>query len=422
MVTSLQVVTFGFVGLLGVASFLLLLLRTRYGTGIARAVDRFLRAVSTRGNFSWLDWRLVLLVCGAAYAAVIAFDLTYGLFACSGKGPSDILGLLASGRAVLNGKDPFTVSDCGGSLDVPYGLAAVVIDVIGSPGGVIGIAAVWGLVALALIPLTWVLAGPDRRYVTLVVASSLLFLPLVSAQIDGASNALVPTAVLVTVVLARRKDAVASAVGGFLATGRFPTVFPMLGGAGQFRQRVLSIALVIAVFAAVTAASYATWGSSFLTPVFLSQVTRRSFSLNLYGLLGQRNWLPAGDGVAIVQAALTVAVVVAVWWKGTTVLGATAITLTGVALVTQFLSFNILVWLLPVVLLGARARWWLWGIALIGTVNYDIAYPYWGVDAGIWGPYDLLGVALTVLLLGLFVDLWRQELGQGNREVGLTTS
>ncbi|MGA7923992.1 MAG: hypothetical protein WCA77_08460, partial [Thermoplasmata archaeon] len=79
----------------------------------------------------------------------------------------------------------------------------------------------------------------------------------------------------------------------------------------------------------------------------------------------------------------------------------------GVALLTQFLSFNILVWLLPVALVGARARWWLWGIAVVGSVNYDwILGLASGANAALW-PSAVLDVLLTVLLVGLFVDLWR---------------
>jgi hypothetical protein len=410
MLSSLDVVTLVFVLLLGGGGLLLLLLQTPRGAGLARIVDRWLRSASSRGSLAWLDWKLIAVVAGAVYAAVIAFDVAYGLFACSGNGPSDIAALVASGRAAWVGGDPFTVTSCGSSIQVPYGVAAVVIDAIGSLGGVIGVAAIWGLVALALLPLTWKLAGPDRRFVTIFVATSVLYLPLVSAQIDGATNALVPVAVLLAILLARRNEPWAAGVGGFLATGRFPAIFPLLAATGKFRRPWLSAILVVAVFGAITALSFALWGNAFLAPVFTSQVSRRSFSLNLYGLLTQQNWLPAGDGVAVVQAVLTLAVVGAVWLKGRTVLGGAAIALTGVALLTQFLSFNILVGLLPVALLGVRPRWWLWAIGIVGTLNYDLAWPYWAKLQGIWWPYDLLGIVLTLLLLGLFVDLWRAEL------------
>jgi len=422
MVTSLDIVTLAFVLILGAGGLVLLLLRTPNGAGLARRLDRWARRASSHGSLDWLDWKLPLVVAGAVYAAVIAFDVAFGLFACSGNGPSDIAALVASGRAAWAGGDPFTVSSCGSSIQVPYGIAAVVLDAIGSLGGTVGIAFVWGLVALSIVPLTWTVAGPDRRYVTLVVLTSVLYLPLISAQIDGATNALVPAAVLLAIALARRSEPIAGAVGGFLATARFPAVFPLLGAAAGFRRRWLSGTLVVVVFGAITLASYAAWGNGFLDPVFFSQVTRRSFSLNLYGLLTQQNWLPGGDGVAAVQAGLTVAVVAAVWWKGRTVLGGAAIAITGVALVTQFLSFNILVSLLPVALLGVRPRWWLWAIGIVGTLNYDLAWPYWAKDLGLWWPYELLGVLLTALLLGLFVDLWRGELAAPAAELTPSSS
>ena len=413
MVTSLQIVTLAFVLVLGSASLLLLILRTPRGGALARRIDRFARSASSRRSLDWLDWKLLLVASGVAYAAVIAFDVAFNLYACSGNGPSDILSLVASGKAAWGGGDPFTVTSCGSSIQIPYGVAAVVLDAIGSLGGAIGIATIWGLVAVAIVPLIWSLGGPDRRYVTLFVVTNVLFLPLISAQIDGATNALVPTTVLAAVLLAGSSERWSAAVGGFLSTARFPTLFPVLGATGRFERRWSSGILAVAVFGAITAASYAAWGNEFLSPVFLSQVSRRSFSLNVYGLLTQQNWLPGGDGVAAVQAVLTIAVVVAVWLKGRTVLGATAITLTGVALLTQFLSFNILIWLLPVALVGARPRWWLWLIGIVGTVNYDLAWPYWAKTLGIWWPYYLLGLVMTGLLLGLFVDLWRSELGAG---------
>jgi hypothetical protein len=411
MVTSLEIVTLAFVLVLGAGSLLLLLLRTPYGAALARRIERWARARSSRGSLDWLDWRLLVVASGVAYAAVIAFDVAFNLYACSGNGPSDILSLAASGRAAWTGGDPFTVSNCGSSIQIPYGIAAVVIDALGSLGGAIGIAAIWGLVAVAIVPLTWSVGGADRRFVTLFVVTNVLFLPLISAQIDGATNALVPVTVLAAILLAGSSERWSGVVGGFLSTARFPTLFPVVGATARYQRRWTSGILAVAVFGAITAATYAAWGNAFLSPVFLSQVSRRSFSLNAYGLLTQQGWLPAGDGVAILQAALTVAVVVAVWIRGRTVVGAAAITLTGVALLTQFLSFNILVWLLPVALVGARARWWLWGIGIVGTINYDLAWPYWAKSLGIWWPYYLLGVVMTGLLLGLFVDLWRSELG-----------
>ncbi len=409
MLPPYQIVSYVLLALLTLGGLLLLLLPTRYGAGLRRAVDRFLRAASSSGGAAWLDWRLLLAICAAGYGATVGFDVAVHLYACTGRGPSDVLALVASGDAFWRGGNPFTVANCGTTITVPYGLAAVVIDAIGSAGGSIGIAVVWGAVALLLVPLVWTLAGPDRRYVTVFVCTSVLFMPLVAAQIDGASNALVPVTVLLALVLARRREPIAAAVGGFLSTGRFPAIFPLLGAAGRMRRRWTFAAIGLAVFLAVTAVSYLAWGRSFFDPVFLDQVGRRSFSLNAYGVLMQRNLLPGGDVVAAVQAGLTVLLVVVVFFRARSPIGAAAITFTGVALVTQFLSFNILVSLLPVALLGARPRWWLWAIGVVASLNYDFAFSYYGRQLGEWGPYNALGLVLTALLLGLFVDLWRAD-------------
>jgi len=411
MLPGYQLFAYLLFGVLSLLGLLLLLLRTPYGGGLRRAVDRTLRAISPGGGAAWLDWRLVLLVAGLGYALTVAFDVAIGLYRCHGTGPSDILALAASGRAFWSGGNPFTVPNCGSSIEVPYGLAAVLVDALGSLGGPVGITALWGGIALLLVPLVWTLGGPDRRYVLLFVAVSPLYVPLVATQIDGASNALVPVTVLLALYLARRREPLAAAVGGFLATGRFPALFPLLGAAGRMRRRWAFAGVAIAVFLAVTAATYAVWGRAFFDPVFLSQAGRRSFSLNLYGVLIQQHLLPAGYAVAAGQAALTVLLVVAVFFRSRTALGAAAITLAGVALVTQFLSYSILVSLVPVALLGARPRWWLWAIGIVGTVNYDFAYSYAAVQEGQWLPYDVLGIVLTVLLVGLFWDLWRSELG-----------
>jgi hypothetical protein len=410
MFPAYELVSYGLLIVLSVAGLLLLLLPTAYGRGLRSLVRRLLARLSPAGDAAWLDWRLLLLVGGIGYALTVAFDIAYGLYSCSGRGPSDILALALSGRALWTGGNPFTVANCGAMIDIPYGLAAIVLDAVGSLGGPIGIAIVWGLVALLLIPLVWTLAGPDRRYVTLCVATSILYLPLVTAQIDGATNVIVPVTVLLVVVLARTRDGWAAAIGGFLATARFPTMFPLLGIAGRYSKRWRFGAIALGVFLGATALSFAAWGRAFFDPVFLNQLGRRSFSLNLWGILIQRNALPGGPGVAIAQIALTLALVVAVFFRARTVLGAAAITLTGVALVTQFLSFNILVGLLPVALLGARPRWWLWAISIVAAIDYDLAFPYFGQHLGNWAPYNALDLVLTLLLIALFVDLWRREL------------
>ena len=175
------------------------------------------------------------------------------------------------------------------------------------------------------------------------------------------------------------------------------------------RYRALGLLLVALTFSGVTALSYVRWGSEFLGPVLLNQIGRRSFSLNFYGVLLFANALPATATVEVIQAVLTLALVAAVFGKVRSPVLSASLVLTGLALVTPFLSFTILIWLLPVALAGARARWWLWGIGVVGAVNYEVAYLVWATLDGVTWPSSILDLALTGLLLGLFVELWRQN-------------
>ena len=406
-VDSYDAITWAVLAAFASANLLVLFAASERGAPIRRWALRQLKRITRRSDLDWFDWVPVWVGGVAIFSAVVAYGLSSGQYACSPA--SDAFGLVASGRAFWAGQNPFTASICGGSHEVPYGLAAVLIDALGSLGGIVGIYAIWGLVAFATVPLAWSLAGADRRWVMAYLASSVLLVPLVSTQIDGATNALVPATVLLSLVLARRRERAAAVVGGFLSTARFPNVFPLLGMAGaQRRSRYGSFALIALTFGAISLLSYLHWGMQFLGPVFLDQLGRRSFSLNFYGVLLFGNALPSTVWVEGVQSALTIALVLVVFAKVRSPLLSAALTLTGLALLTPFLSYNILVWLLPVALVGPRARWWLWGIAVVGSVNYDLAYIIWASVDGLTWPSAVLDVVLTGLLVGLFIDLWRQ--------------
>ena len=405
MLTAFDVLNAGFLVAVAAAGLFVLWWPTRSRASPSR-LDRL--ASDLRRYLG--DWRVLAFAAAVVYVGVTTYDLEAGLYGCShAAGPSDALAYFESGRAFLTGGNPFVVSNCGGSVSIPYGLSVVLVNAIGSLGGLPGVVLLWGAIAILILPLTAWVAGSDRRYVVLVVATSLLFLPLVVSQIDGASNVLVPVAVLLTLGLARRGGVLAGAVGGALASGRFPSLFPTVGASGRFSRPFLSGAVAVVAFSAVTGVTYLAYGRGFLDVVFTGEIGRRSFSLNLYGVLLQQGWLPGGDGVAGVQAALTIALVVVVFFRARTALGAAAITLTGVLLLSQFLSFNILAWILPVALLGTRPRWWLWGIGVLGTLDYTLGYSWAAVDLGIWWPYEVMDVVLTVLLIGLFVDAWRAD-------------
>jgi hypothetical protein len=399
----------GLLGFLLAAAGLVLLISTaERGARVRAWLVRTLERLTGRPDLGWLRWWHLAFVVAVGLTAVMGYDILSGFYACTVPGRTvDIVGFLAQGRAFWSGTNPFNVPDCGGMIVEPDGLAAVLINAVGSLAGIPGIVFVWGAVSVALIPLTWWVAGPERRYLTLIVATSPLYFPLVSAQIDGASNALVPVVVLLTLYLATRSEIGATGLAGFLATQRFPTLFPILALSGSFRRRFAAAFAAIAVFATGTAISYLFWRADFINVVFLDEFGRRSFSLNFWGVFLLGPGLPSGNGLEIVQALLTLVLVVVVFLTVRSPLRAAAITLTGVALLTQFLSFNILIWLLPVALVGARPRWWLWAIAVVGTVNYNYAFNILVSAQGIVWPSEVLDLVLTALLLGLLIDLWR---------------
>ncbi len=397
--------------LFAVGGLLLLLARTPRGRSLHHALVRALRRCAGEDDLGWLKWWHLALGAAVFYAAVTGFDVVTGSYACpGGTRPSDLIGYLDSGRALLSGANPFSVPDCGGTIAEPYGIAAILISAVGSLGGVPGIALVWGAVGVALVPLTWALAGPDRRYLTLFVVVSPLYLPLIAAQIDGASNALIPLTLLLSLVLMTRREPLAAVLGGFLSTGRFPTLFSLVASfGGGRRRRYLGALLAFGTFAVVTGITYARWRAEFFDVVFVSQIGRRSFSLNFYELLQHQNLLPSGAWVAALQAVLTVSVVAVAFFRAGSPLRAAALTLTGVALLTQYLSFNMLISLLPVALINARARWWVWGIGLVGALNYEVAFSDWALREGVYWPTEVLDLVLTGLLVGLLVDLWRSR-------------
>jgi len=404
--------TWGVFGLLTVVNLAVLVERTPYGDRIRPTIRRILRAVSRRPDLEWLDWRLLLAVGTVWFGGFTIYNLLSGQYGCQPNVLSDPLGELNSGHAFWSGGDPFSnVPYCGGTLGVPYGLAAVLLDALGSLGGLAGILLVWGIVAMSLFPLLWIVGGSDRRYLTVYAATSILFVPLVTSQFGGATNAIVPVTLLVTLYLARRREVVAAALGGVLSTARFPSLFPVLAANGSSRRwRVEGFLAAAGAFGGATLLSYGVWGSGFWSSVFVGQIGRRSYSLNVYGILLFHNALPSSFAVEATQAAITLAVVVAVFLFVRSPVRAVAITIVAVALVTPFLSYNFLIWLLPCALAGARARWWLWGVATVGAVDFNLGVITWANGQGIVGPAEGLDVVVTALLLGLFVDLWREEL------------
>jgi hypothetical protein len=403
--------TWGVFLALSALNLIVLLARTSRGARLRARLLHFLRRISRSGGRGWLDWRPLTAVAGVWLGAFMAWHFATGQYGCLPNGLlSDPLGEADSGRAFWLGRNPFEgVAYCGTSINVPYGLAAVLLDAIGSLGGVIGILVIWGAVALLVLPLVWATAGPDRAYVTVFVATSILYVPLIASEFSGVTNAIVPVILLLVLYFASRREGVAAAVGGFLSTARFPAVFPVLGSTGSFaRHRYLAFAGAAAAFAAATALCYLVWGAGFTQSVFISQATRRDYSLNAYGILLFENALPTAAWIEFVQAGLTLALVLVVFFEFRSPARAMAVTMVGVALLTPFLAYNFLIWLLPVALIGARARWWLWGIASVAWLNFNLGIIDWA-SSGFVVPAEAMDVLLTILLLGLFADLWRGD-------------
>jgi hypothetical protein len=401
-----------FVVAISLVGFLVLAYESSWPIGWRRWVRRAARGLTGRDDFAWIDARLVTGLAAVAFGVGALVTWGAGGYRCTAAGPSDLLTLVASGQAFLHGGDPFTITACGHSGNpVPAGLASVLLDAFGSLGGPAGVLAVWGTVSVAVIPLVWSLAGGQASRVAVFVLASFLYLPIVAVQVDGASLALVPAAVLLALWWGRRGWARASAVGGFLATGRFPALFPIVGASGRAgRRRVVASAAALGVFVAVTAATFVAYGSRFTGPVFLLQFSRSNFALNYWGVLQGAGWLEPSTAVTVVQAVLTVTLVGVCWAWARSELGAAAIVLTGTVLLAQFLSFTELVFLVPVALIGSRARWWLWAIGVVGSTDYLLAMrslASLGRPLLISYALDLL---LTALLLGLMTELLREQL------------
>ncbi len=375
----------------------------------------------TGGNdLSWIDARLLTAIAAGAFALGAIANAALGAYACSAPGPSDLTTLFTSGQEFLRGGNPFMIAACGVSGNpVPAGMASVLLDALGSLGGEVGTLLVWGAVSVALVPLVWSLAGTHRAVTTVGVLVSFLYLPVTAVQVDGASLAIVPLAVLLVLYLARRGWTRAAAIGGFLATGRFPALFPILAATGRAgARRAIAFASALAIFAAVTLISIAIYGSDFTGPVFFAQFARGDFSLNYWGVVQGEGWLTPSSALTIVQASLTIVLVGVTWAWARSALGAIAIVLTGTVLLTQYLSFTALIFLLPVALVGSRARWWLWAIGLVAISNYLLAIQSYASIGGSAILSYALDLALTVLVLGLLIELLRTELARHRRPEG----
>ena len=399
--------------LIFLASFLLslLVLAYRWPTfpRVRAGVDAFGRRFTGRTDWSWLRLWHLMVPLAAITAANIYWNVT--TLQCE-----DSFAILASGQAVLHGHNPFVVNYCGGTQDqIPYGLAEVGLNALGATSGsILGMYLVWQLLALAVVPLVWAIAGDDRRYGSVLVATSVLYLPNIATNI-GVENAIVPVAVLLMLcaigLSARGRSTLWKGVAAFLSTARFPALFPLLGSSAPLpRGRWAQATLVLGVFLGSAGLAYALWGWDAIQVVYLGQFSRvPAESLNVFALLLVAGWVHPSLVSAAVQGIGLLGLVVFVNLRGYSAVAGSAIPLLGVMLLSQYLSFHFVVWIVPVLLLGGTTPAWLLGYGAIAYL--DETYVLWplGYDRGIWWPYELLGIVLTAILLVVLVRTIRSE-------------
>ena len=371
--------------------------------GFRAAVDRgLLRPLRNLWTGSW-DWRIIALALGVVFVAA-AFVQSAPISCASGE--DDTLVLLQSGRHFLAGQNPFMTFQCGHEVLVPYGIASALLDAVGSLGGRVGIWLVWNLVALALIPLTWALAGPQRWYATVFVATSMLYAPDVIGSIQGGHSSVVPVTALLGIWLALRRSPMAGTVAGFLSTVKFPSLFPFWGGlSGVGRGRWVALLSSIVVFGVLSALVGLIWGGYAYTLLFTQQLTRADLSINEFGVLIPLHAVPPGYVLTAIQGVALLAALVFVHARRWPAVPAIALLTVVVALVAQRLTPEFMIWLLPVALLGPAYCRWLFALGVVGVLDGTLAIPACtntgacAVSEGLGGLFGLLLVILLVLLL-----------------------
>jgi len=399
----------------GVASFLtsplLLAYRWKRTPWVRPMLDGWQRRITGRPDWQWLRLRHLLLALVLVTAANVGFQVA--TLHCS----DDSLAILASGQAALSGHNPFLVNYCGGTspANIPYGTAEVALNALGAlSGSVAGMWLVWQLLALAVIPLVWRLAGADRRYVTALVATSVLYLPNIATNI-GVENAVVPVAILLVLYAMTQRGprrVAFQALGAFLCTARFPALFGALGSSGPLRRRaaVAQLGVVLSTFGAAVLLSYALWGWSAVSIVYLGQFSRASNeSLNLLAVFLVEGWLHSTLLTAAIQGVGVLALVVFVHWRGYEGAAASALPMIGVMALSQYLTFHFVLWLVPLLLLGGRVNRWLYVYGVLAWFDENVPLGYFGLSQGVWWPYEVCGVALTAVLVYVAIVIVRAE-------------
>lgn len=377
---------------------------------LRRGVDRLRERLTGEPDWSWLRLWHVLLPLVVVTAINVGWNVAY--VHCS----DDSLAILASGQAALHGHDPFLVNYCSGATpdQIPYGTAEVALNALAAvSGSVAAVWLLWQLLALAVVPLVWYVGGSDRRYLSVLAATSVTYLPNIATNI-GVENAIVPVSILVMLLALRspgsRRPAL-TALAAFLSTARFPAAFPVLGAtAGAPRDRLRLAALVVGVFAGSVLLGYALWGWNAIHIVYLNQFSRvPGESLNVFALLLHERWVAPSLAVAAVQGGGILLLVLWVHVRRYSPAAAAALPILGVMSLTQYLTFHFVVWLVPLVLLGARVNRGLFLYATLTWVDETIFSWNLGAVHGLWGPYEVTGVLLSLLLAYLIVRIVLDE-------------
>jgi hypothetical protein len=407
----------------GVISGLVVLYGWAGAAGFRSWVDRVLvRPLRGIPVVRW-DWRIVALALGVVFVA--AAFVQSAPISCA-VGEDDTRTLLLSGQHFLSGENPLMTFQCGHAVLVPYGFASVLIDALGSLGGRVGIWLVWNLIALSLIPLTWVLAGPQRWYATIFVATSMLYAPDVIGSIQGGHSSIVPVTALLGIWLALRRSPAAGAVAGFLSTVKFPSLFPFWGGlAGVGRGRWFALLSSIAVFGVLSVAIGLIWGGYAYTLLFTFQLTRADLSINEFGVLIPLHAVPPGLVLTVIQGVSLLAALVFVHLRRWSSAPAIALLTVVVGLVAQRLTPDFLIWFLPVALLGPTYCRWLFALGIVGVVDGTVALPACmnsgacGLSEGLGG---LFGLLLVILLVSILVEGARTGSGRSGVVAAPSTS
>jgi hypothetical protein len=376
---------------------------------VRRWIDRCQARLTGRPDWSWL--RLSTLMVPLVALTIVNVVWQVGTLHCA----DDSLAIFASGQAALHGQNPFQVSYCNEPFleNIPYGLAAVSLNALGAlAGSVAGIWIVWQLVALAVVPLVWEVAGPDRRYLSVLAATSVLYLPNIATNI-GVDNAVVPVSVLLMLYALQRADRSSvgwKALAAFLSTARFPALFPLLGSSGATRERLRQFLGVVAIFLAAALLSYALWGWDAISIVYLGQFSRLSGgTLNFFAVLLEQGWLLPSLVSAAIQGGAVVALALYVALRRYSARAAVALPLLGVMLLSQYLNFHFVVWIVPLVLLGYETNVWLYVYGIGAAFDETVTERYFGMTLGLWGPYEVMGVLLSLVLLYVLYLVIRDE-------------